>query len=270
MTGVSLIFFITSLIVSVYASCVLETPDGTIDVSLAASTKGFFHKQPSTTFEEYFFNICKKLSNFPDIEKSSVKNAFAYDMQTYYGGLRILRPIAPTSADEVKIALADPKNTKGGVVLTHSTVDVTGADDNEKYTLVVNLTCDENENDEPSEDAIEVEKVQTESLNYKITVTTKTRAACPRKGGSHGGPLGQYGIGGLIVTLLLVCVVLYFIIGALLLKFKFQKTGSDIIPQKEFWMDLPVLVKDGCLFIFEGVMVLVNKMRGKSAVYNNV
>ena len=41
----------------------------------------------------------------------------------------------------------------------------------------------------------------------------------------------------------LVGVASYFIIGAVVMKVKFQATGSDIIPNKMFWIALPGLIK---------------------------
>ena len=35
----------------------------------------------------------------------------------------------------------------------------------------------------------------------------------------------------------------YFIVGMVLRKFIFHKEGSDIVPQKEFWMSFPFLIK---------------------------
>ena len=35
----------------------------------------------------------------------------------------------------------------------------------------------------------------------------------------------------------------YFIVGMVLRKFIFHKEGSDIVPQKEFWMAFPFLIK---------------------------
>lgn len=35
----------------------------------------------------------------------------------------------------------------------------------------------------------------------------------------------------------------YFIAGAIILKFKYKKTGYDIIPQRQFWFGLPGLIK---------------------------
>jgi len=46
-----------------------------------------------------------------------------------------------------------------------------------------------------------------------------------------------------IVIRLLGVLAGYFIVGALVMKFKFQATGTDIIPNKGFWFVLPFLVK---------------------------
>jgi len=42
---------------------------------------------------------------------------------------------------------------------------------------------------------------------------------------------------------LMVIIILYFIIGSLIMKYSYKATGSDIIPNKKFWMTLPLLVK---------------------------
>lgn len=42
---------------------------------------------------------------------------------------------------------------------------------------------------------------------------------------------------------LVASVLVYFITGIAIMKFKYQATGSDIIPNKLFWMSLPYLVK---------------------------
>lgn len=47
----------------------------------------------------------------------------------------------------------------------------------------------------------------------------------------------------LVLYSLALALVLYFIIGAVILKVRFQKTGSDMIPNKGFWFALPVLIK---------------------------
>ena len=41
----------------------------------------------------------------------------------------------------------------------------------------------------------------------------------------------------------LVAFVSYFVIGAIILRVKYQKSGSDLIINKEFWKDFPILIK---------------------------
>ena len=48
----------------------------------------------------------------------------------------------------------------------------------------------------------------------------------------------------------IVVLVTYFIVGAITLKFKFEKSGTDIIPQKAFWFALPFMVKVTSLHTF--------------------
>ena len=41
----------------------------------------------------------------------------------------------------------------------------------------------------------------------------------------------------------LVAFITYFAVGAVILKVKYDKTGSDLIIHKAFWMDFPFLIK---------------------------
>eukprot|EP01102_Stenamoeba_stenopodia_P020725 TRINITY_DN818_c0_g1_i1.p1 TRINITY_DN818_c0_g1~~TRINITY_DN818_c0_g1_i1.p1 ORF type:complete len:246 (+),score=52.99 TRINITY_DN818_c0_g1_i1:287-1024(+) len=64
--------------------------------------------------------------------------------------------------------------------------------------------------------------------------------------------------GGLIFIIIVFALLgVYFIGGALYMKFARHAEGREIIPNHEFWFDLPSLIKDGCMF-------LVNKVRGRS------
>ena len=57
--------------------------------------------------------------------------------------------------------------------------------------------------------------------------------------------------------------VLYFVGGALFNRFWRGHTGYELIPNKDFWVMLPGLVKDGNVFAFKKCIDLVNKMRGR-------
>ena len=41
----------------------------------------------------------------------------------------------------------------------------------------------------------------------------------------------------------LVAFISYFVIGAIILRVRYQKSGSELIINKEFWKEFPILVK---------------------------
>ena len=41
----------------------------------------------------------------------------------------------------------------------------------------------------------------------------------------------------------LMAFISYFVIGAIILRVRYQKSGSDLIINKEFWKDFPKLIK---------------------------
>ncbi|XP_011403528.1 PREDICTED: uncharacterized protein LOC105312512 isoform X1 [Amphimedon queenslandica] len=58
------------------------------------------------------------------------------------------------------------------------------------------------------------------------------------------------GPAGLVLTILFfVALLIYFIAGALVMKYHKGATGKELIPNYLFWSELPFLVKDGCLFV---------------------
>lgn len=42
---------------------------------------------------------------------------------------------------------------------------------------------------------------------------------------------------------LIAGVISYFVAGALIMKFHYKATGTDIVPNKKFWFALPLLLK---------------------------
>ena len=67
----------------------------------------------------------------------------------------------------------------------------------------------------------------------------------------------------------LLCFILYFIIGGLIMKFKMQATGTDIIPQKRFWFGLPLLIKV-CLKAINSFSLIVLIMYLASLIWFNL
>lgn len=84
---------------------------------------------------------------------------------------------------------------------------------------------------------------------YQVYFETKYACAGVSSGGGGGGII--------FVIIVFALLGVYFIGGALYMKFARHAEGREIIPNHEFWFDLPSLIKDGCMF-------LVNKVRGRS------
>ncbi|KAL0483658.1 cation-dependent mannose-6-phosphate receptor [Acrasis kona] len=260
----SILLLVVAFVDVASASCSIDTPEGTINTELAASSKGSYYNK----FWDVYVNVCKPVTKFNSgTAEPAIKGASGYELDN---ASNTLIPLSPSSLDDVKVELTDPNDPKGGVTLTYPKVHVDDDYDGHDSTLIFKLTCDEKLSDEIDEENMKVEKDYKGYPNFDVIITASTKGVCPRAG-SSGKPIGELGVGGLLVVLLLAALVLYFIIGALVLKFKFQKTGVEIIPQVDFWKDVPFLIKDGCLFIYEGIMMLVNKIRGKPATpYENV
>jgi len=102
--------------------------------------------------------------------------------------------------------------------------------------------------DETTTGAVKGQVIQIGASTYYIPF--HTQYAC---GGSSGGK------GGVVFIIIFFTLLgVYFIGGALFMKFARGASGKEIIPNVEFWADLPSLIKDGFMFI-------VNKARGRQS-----
>eukprot|EP01120_Amphizonella_sp_Union-15-10_P014217 TRINITY_DN6821_c0_g1_i2.p1 TRINITY_DN6821_c0_g1~~TRINITY_DN6821_c0_g1_i2.p1 ORF type:complete len:223 (+),score=29.64 TRINITY_DN6821_c0_g1_i2:215-883(+) len=79
--------------------------------------------------------------------------------------------------------------------------------------------------------------------NFEITLMTSF--GCSTTGVSSGTSLGT-----ILLILLFVVIIVYIISGILFNKFKKGESGMSLVPNLEFWKQLPGLVKDGALFIW--------------------
>ncbi|XP_019880812.2 uncharacterized protein LOC109608724 [Aethina tumida] len=62
----------------------------------------------------------------------------------------------------------------------------------------------------------------------------------------------SYSTGSVLVILFVVACLIYFVGGALVLHFLRGAQGLEMIPNIDFWRQLPGLIKDGTIFIFSG------------------
>lgn len=71
----------------------------------------------------------------------------------------------------------------------------------------------------------------------------RSKYACPRKSGLSTGSVLIIVFGSLLLV--------YIVAGILFNKFHRGATGKEVIPNVNFWMDFPLLVKDGVEFSYQ-------------------
>lgn len=124
----------------------------------------------------------------------------------------------------------------------------------------IELTC--NRELDPSKRDLRFvsEDVKSNLITYRFSMATPY--ACPGYGQSSGS-FFRWGVGATLLTIFCVGVFLYFVIGALVMRFAFKKEGIEIIPNVFFWKDLPRLVWEGILFIADLFKLLIAKISSK-------
>jgi hypothetical protein len=93
---------------------------------------------------------------------------------------------------------------------------------------------------------------EKQPLNYAWSIKTACACAngCSGGGGGGGGGGGDSSIsaGSVLLIIGFVGLAVYFIVGTLVMRFRFQAAGVEMIPNVSFWKDLPALIKDGWNF----------------------
>ena len=69
-------------------------------------------------------------------------------------------------------------------------------------------------------------------------------------GGGGGGGLGG---GAAFIIILLVLAFVYFVGFALYYRFRLQRTGTELIPHRTFWVALPGYAKNGAVYVYHRV-----------------
>ena len=76
--------------------------------------------------------------------------------------------------------------------------------------------------------------------------------ACPVGSQNSNGTGGDGGMGGgwIFIIILISVAAAYVIGGIVFLKFVRKHEGAEIVPNREFWLAIPGLVRDGCVWTF--------------------
>jgi len=104
-------------------------------------------------------------------------------------------------------------------------------------------------------------EIQNPGIGYQISVFWKHGCPLGHKG-SGGGKKGGLSGGSILLICLLCVTVTYFVAGTLFNKYQRHREGSEIIPNRDFWIGIPGLVKDGVVFTY-------HKVRGQSNSNSN-
>ncbi|XP_045169679.2 uncharacterized protein LOC123532334 [Mercenaria mercenaria] len=93
----------------------------------------------------------------------------------------------------------------------------------------------------------------TMSENLYI-LTVYTACACGNRCDANGiigqeGSTSSLGIGYIILIGVVCVALLYFVVGAAIMKFCKKATGKEVIPNSSFWCGLPGNVKRGCTVV---------------------
>ena len=96
-------------------------------------------------------------------------------------------------------------------------------------------------------------------MHRPIRITATTAYGCSRvpssDGGDNGGGGGGGGVDGGAVFLIIFFVggFLYVAVGMAWKYKRYDARGWEMVPNREFWADLPHLIKDGLRFTYQAI-----------------
>ncbi|XP_020625282.1 uncharacterized protein LOC110062679 [Orbicella faveolata] len=114
----------------------------------------------------------------------------------------------------------------------------------------------------------EISAAYTSSLFINLQKTTfRSKFVCDEGGSPTGG--SGLSTGSVLLIVFFVLLFVYLIAGLLYNKYrKGVQSLPEMVPNYSFWADFPFLVKDGCVFTFQGMAAcckrLCMKMKGDS------
>jgi hypothetical protein len=98
-----------------------------------------------------------------------------------------------------------------------------------------------------------------QALVYKFQWDSELVCAKPGGPDRRLRPIPGLGILGLFLLLAVIGLILYFVIGIVIKIAVYKAKGVEVIPNVEFWKDLPHLVKDGFVYVYEGITGLFKR-----------
>jgi len=182
----------------------------------------------------YKFNVCAPtVSQY--FGSDCVTGMVAHQLSGTFCTANIATPSTPVWSDLETVAA-------GGIKLTYNTGGrMCGSPATTPSAWIINFECDSTVVDLPLPGASMLVS-EPSVCNYEVTI--KTNRACGGGGGDEGGLSG----GSIFLIIFFVGGFVYLAAGVLYNTKQKGLTGTEAIPNIEFWRELPSLVKDGCSF----------------------
>jgi len=114
----------------------------------------------------------------------------------------------------------------------------------------------------PDSTVINIVPTYTLSFSHAAGCPAGAPGSAPLAPGAPAPPAG-ISAGSVMLIIIFVGFFIYMVAGIVIQRVKFEQTGVRMVPNYEFWSDLPFLVKDGFRF-------LINKCTGNSGGYTTV
>ena len=259
--------------------CVWKGSGGTFNLEDLSSSAGHYETgwvKGSIYYEKYYFQLCGNMHFDPQTgpytecnstlgcptscsgggSGSSCGNACSAlqlqnDPRSYMFSYTYYHTIGK-AGPEISYQLIDAKKPSAGVKYVMNGGDSCGTNGQiVNHTFTVNIQCDSKIKTAPTD-------FQVQSINECAYETTfKHKAGYPVGGGGSGGLT----FGG-VFLIIFFCGGFTYFAGFFAYNMKYaQLTGLDAVPHKGFWMELPVLAKEGTFFTWEKLQALYSKTK---------
>ncbi|KAL4222063.1 hypothetical protein ACF0H5_018105 [Mactra antiquata] len=199
------------------SSCSCECSEGIVDISALGTKNGPRYKD-LTAFDQYqySYNPCDPFTEteIPTFEDHCQNVADSAEFYTKNG-----QDVGLVDVDQVVIA----KYTSA---------------DKARQTEVI-LVCN-NDDEKTAFDTFG--EVPNPTPLYRFVLVSPLCCFYPASGLSVGSIL--------LITAFTIAAV-YLIGGVVVKRFRYQSSGRDLLPNTEFWLSLPSLIKDGCLLVIK-------------------
>lgn len=260
MKSLCIVIFLLSVIASIQAQgidCSNIEVDGRVYNLSSFLEYGSFSAE--VDYYLYAFSVCKNTKNDDDSFCGNCLEFGACQTQTESVDGELMSWCLGRYQNDIQLV----NSTEDSITLTYTEGDY--LNDGECYEggdrlTSITITCNTEVITKPTK--ISITQPPCDSYTYKIEFSHA--AGCP-----IGNDVPQPGtrkglsVGSILLIIIFVTFFVYLIAGIVINATIRQQTGKDIIPNREFWADLPSLIKDGFLFI-------VHKIRPPSEGYTTV